>query len=326
MSSEGSKWIGSVPLFDPAEGTTVFGPPGTGQGHWTGAPSAIYDNATGKFFLCYRVRKPLNEGRGGHCHVAQSYDGVNFTNIWTATKEQFNSESIERSALIKSLDGLYRLYVSYVDVSDRKWRIDLLEADSPDGFDPGTRKSILKANDVHSEGVKDTHVAIVGGRYYMFVHYAPRALISPDATQEELHGTGNVFATKKGKGSAGLAVSEDGIHFKWLGDILSPGKGWDRKLVRVDTMICQPPLFVLLYSGRSGIEQTYEDATGIAVSTDLVRFRKLTADAPALASPYSTGALRYTDAVPVGDEIFYYYECARDDGSHELRVSRVKRR
>jgi hypothetical protein len=45
---------------------------------------------------------------------------------------------------------------------------------------------------------------------------------------------------------------------------------------------------------------------------------------PALTSPYGTGALRYMSVVPVGSKWFCYYEFCRPDGSHELRLSRVK--
>jgi hypothetical protein len=31
------------------------------------------------------------------------------------------------------------------------------------------------------------------------------------------------------------------------------------------------------------------------------------------------------DVLPVGRELFYYYEAARPDGAHELRVSVVER-
>ena len=272
------------------------------MGFWAGGCSAIYDPDTKKFYLYYRVRKPLDQGRGGECHVAESDDGVNFTTIWTGKKEEFGgAESIEAAALIKSLDGKYRLYISYVNPSNRKWDLDLLEADHPSQFDPAKRIPIYGAEDLDSEGVKDPYVAIVGGQYYLFVHYAPRALLPDDATYDELHGTGNVFATDKGKGSSGLAISSDGINFTWMGDILPPGKHWDRKLTRIDTMLYEPPVFTILYSGRSDVKETYEDRTGIAISLDLQTFHKLTEEAPALSSPHNTGALRYSDAVPMAN-------------------------
>ena len=85
MSGESVKQWGVAPLFDPSEGVTVMEPPGEGQGYWVGGCSAIYDPNVEKFYLYYRVRKPIAEGRGGQCHIAESSDGVSFTNIWTAT-------------------------------------------------------------------------------------------------------------------------------------------------------------------------------------------------------------------------------------------------
>ena len=82
-------------------------------------------------------------------------------------------------------------------------------------FDPARRQVVLSAGDVDDEGVKDPYLAIVGGTYYIFVHYAPRFRQSLNATQEELHGTGNIFATEPGKGSTGIATSLDGVNFEF---------------------------------------------------------------------------------------------------------------
>jgi hypothetical protein len=87
-------------------------------------------------------------------------------------------------------------------------------------------------------------------------------------------------------------------------------------------MLWQPPFFVVYYSGRGSVEETYEDRTGVAVSVDLKRFHKLSDDAPLLVSPEASGALRYMDAALVGDEVLYYYEYAKADGAHEIRMSR----
>ena len=106
VSNASLRSFGTLSLFDPAKGTTVLDPPGAGKGWWVGAPSAIHDPEARKFYLYYRVRKPREFGRGGECRIAASDDGLKFTTIWTATKEQFNSPSIERSALVKCLDNL----------------------------------------------------------------------------------------------------------------------------------------------------------------------------------------------------------------------------
>jgi len=41
-----AKAVGSLPLFDPLEGVVVADPPGTGEGYWAGAPSAIPSRST----------------------------------------------------------------------------------------------------------------------------------------------------------------------------------------------------------------------------------------------------------------------------------------
>ena len=89
------------------------------------------------------------------CSAARSTDGVNFETLWSATKKQFHSESIESASLLKSQQGKFRLDVSYVNQSIRMWDIALLEGDSPSDFDPARRQVVLSARDVVDEGVKD---------------------------------------------------------------------------------------------------------------------------------------------------------------------------
>ena len=45
--------------FDPEEGTVIFEPPGEGPGYWVGAPGVTYDVRLGRFYMVYRLRKPL---------------------------------------------------------------------------------------------------------------------------------------------------------------------------------------------------------------------------------------------------------------------------
>ncbi len=135
---ESLKQFGVMPLLDPEEGTTVIEPPGAGAGYWVGGCSANFGPEGGMFHLYYRTRKPISEGRGGLCSVVRSADGVNFETVWCSTKKHFNSESIESASLLKSLEGKFRLYVSYVNQSSRKWDIALLEGDSPWGLRSGT--------------------------------------------------------------------------------------------------------------------------------------------------------------------------------------------
>src|SRR5262245_61692065 len=103
------------PLFDPAEGVTVVGPPGEGVGFWAGAPSTCYDAAAGRFLLCYRLRRPVGQGRGFRCVIAASEDGFTFESVWSLESAEWGTASIERSALLPDPQGGWRLYVSSVD-------------------------------------------------------------------------------------------------------------------------------------------------------------------------------------------------------------------
>lgn len=316
-------WLGVPPLFEPAHGTTVLQPPGSGSGNWAGAPSALQSD--GRFYLSYRLRRPLTEGRGYTTRIDESLDGVRFHNIWAASKEDFASTSIERSALVKTLEGNYRLYVSYVDGIKNRWLIDMLEADNPANFDPKTRRTVLDPDDINSEGVKDPWVALIGRTYYMFASHGPRSTLAGETNEKALHGTGNIFTTGLVAHPTGLATSADGVHFRWLGDVITPGRAgsWDSNVARMSCMFYIPPVFNIFYDGRTSKGDVYEDRTGLATSTDLLTFHRVSVDGPILKSPWGTGALRYMDVVPLGDKLYYYYECCRTDGSHETRVNIV---
>ena len=95
MQQAHKRWFGMAPLFDPAEGTTVIEPLSSGFGWWAGAPSVLYDDDVEKFYLYYRLRKPRELGRGTNCFIAESNNGIQFTTIWEASKEDLNDESHE---------------------------------------------------------------------------------------------------------------------------------------------------------------------------------------------------------------------------------------
>ena len=313
------KRFGVVPLFDPAAGFAVVEPPAAREGNWAGAPSALFDGDTGRFYLYYRVRQP-RPIRGGEARIAASADGVHFETIWSVTKEQLNSKSIERSALVKCLEGVYRLYISYVAAEDNRWRIDMIEAASPDAFDPARRRKVFTADDVGAEGVKDPVVFVVGRRYYMLVSYAPTPHTVTEAEKEKMHATGDVFDTGVTKSCTGLAISTDAAQFEWHGDIFyPPQEGWDSFITRIACVVYTPPVFTAFYDGNNDPNVNYEEQTGLAVSFDLKAFARVTTGGAILTGPEGKGCLRYIDAVVVDGRVHYFYEYRRADGSHELR-------
>lgn len=320
----GLRWLAEPPTFDPREGTTVVEPPGAGPGWWAGACSALFDPDEGVFYLYYRIRKPRELGRGVECRIARSEDGVRFRDIWRATKGQLGTESMERACLIRGHDGAWRLYLSFVDPADGRWRTDGLEAQSPSGFDPRKRWCIFTAEDVAVEGVKDPWVMRVGGRYFMILSYAPAPAKLSEQERARMHATGDVYNTGITRSHTALAESLDGRSFRWLGDILSPSDGgWDAYAARVSCVMYLPPVWVAYYDGSASVAENYEERTGVATGGDLWSLTRVSAGGPVLTSPHASGSLRYLDVVRVDDRLLYYYEYARPDGSHELRVSTV---
>ena len=148
--------------FDPAEGTTIRAPEAAGPGHWVGAPSVLHDPARKTILLAYRARRPGD--RGYRAFVAESADGVAFADVWSVEKSAFGATSMERFALHRDPDGRYLLYVSYEGGEDGRWRIDVLESERPDGFDPAGARTVLTPATTGTAAVKDPYVVRVGRR------------------------------------------------------------------------------------------------------------------------------------------------------------------
>jgi hypothetical protein len=318
-----------VSLFDPDTAHTVLEPLEEGNGHWVGAPCVLYLPDEAAFYLYYRRRRPRGQepDRGFACYVARSADGKHFEDIWSAPKDAFGeSSSVEKSSLVRDSDGRFLLYVSYVDSADNRWRIDMLEADSPSGFDPATRRPVFTAADIHAEGVKDPYVINVAGLWHMIASYAPSPAVADDSAREAMHATADVYNTGIAKSSTGLAVSSDGRDWEWQGDIFAPrDRGWDSYCSRISSLVRVGQQWVACYDGSADVSENYEEQSGLAMSADLRSFVRLSMGGPVVQSCGGTRSVRYVDVVPVGDQLYFYYECARADGAHDLRLSILPR-
>ncbi len=305
-SSEPQKAFAPFDGFDPSEGMTVLEPDAPGAGSWVGCPTVVYDPSRESVLMTYRRRRPRggpSPDRGHECFVAESRDGVHFTDIWSVTKDAFPTTSMERFCLHRDAGGRYLLYVSYEHPEDGRWRIDVLVADSPDAFDPASSRTVLTPAGTGTDAVKDPYVVRVGPAYYMYV---------------------STFLTAAGPAPTSLAVSLDGLAFRWLGETLGVGTGWDRYQARLSCVIPRGPLFVGLYDGAGGPEEDTDERLGAAVSADLRTWLRLSEDGPWAVSPHATGSLRYPDAIELDGVVHLYYEYAREDGSHELRLNRLR--
>ncbi|HVU92652.1 MAG TPA: hypothetical protein VHC23_10480, partial [Jatrophihabitans sp.] len=118
-------------------GQVVVPAPGPGEGFWAGGPSAVRSGAD--VWLAYRLRRPVDRGRGYANVVARSGDGLTFEVVATLTSAQFGCASLERPALVHRPDGGWRLYVSCSTPNSKHWWVEAVDADEPAGLATGAR-------------------------------------------------------------------------------------------------------------------------------------------------------------------------------------------
>jgi len=294
----------AVTLPDPARSVVAIPPPGDGPGHWSGAPSAVL--ADGEIYLAFRLRRPVGKGRGYAVVVARSADGLRFEPLLTITKEQMDAESLERPRLLRTPDGVWRLYLSCATYGSKHWRVELLEAGDPAGFDPRQTRVVLPGD--AKTAVKDPVIVHHDGLWHLWASCHP--LADPDEADQMV---------------TDYATSVDGVEWSWHGTALERREGcWDARGVRVSAVLFagegDERSVVAYYDGRASAAENYEERTGVAIGADPAALTAL-GTAPKAVSPYAGGGLRYLEVLPMPDgRKRLYYEMTRPDGAHELRT------
>lgn len=291
-------------LTTPEPGTLVIGPSDDRPGSWAGAPCAVA--VDGVVWLAYRLRHPVDAGRGFANVVARSVDGLTFETVVVVYKDAFGAASLERPALVVTPDGTWRLYVSCATPGSAHWRVDLLEAATPEGLANATARTVLPGGP--DRAVKDPVVMNHDGQWHLWASVHP--LSDPHATDR--------MWTEH-------ATSDDGVTWQWRGRALGGRAGrWDARGTRVTSVLLNGGAPLATYDGRDSAAQNWEERTGIAVgSTRLGTFRAVSAK-PAALSPHGGGGLRYLSFVKLPDGAGRcYLEATRADGAHELRTAAI---
>ena len=86
-----------VPVPNHAESQLVIEAPGEGEGWWAGGPSAVLDGST--WWLAYRLRRPVGQGRGYANVVARSDDAIHFQTVCTLERDAFFQRQVYRLTL-----------------------------------------------------------------------------------------------------------------------------------------------------------------------------------------------------------------------------------
>jgi hypothetical protein len=300
--STGTTTTMPLPRWD--DSIVVVEPPSTEPGAWAGAPSSVV--ADGFVYLAYRLRLPIGEGRGIANVVARSADGIAFTTVAEVNKDQFEAESLERPALVQTPEGRWRLYVSAATPGTKHWRVEMVEAATPDGLSAATPRTVLAGDETIA--VKDPvlHHDASGWHLWASVH--------PLESWDDADRMTTWYAT-----------SPDGVQWTWRGTVLAgrPGE-WDARGVRVSSVRVDGDEITASYDGRATAGENWEERTGVARGRRLPdgSFGELTAeDAEPIGSPHAPNGLRYLSLIALPDgRRRLYYEATRADGAHDLRT------
>ncbi|MDT4990801.1 MAG: hypothetical protein QOH97_693 [Actinoplanes sp.] len=303
-----STGIQALPLPRWDDSTVVIEPPSAEPGAWSGAPSTIV--ADGAVYLAYRLRLPIGDGRGISNIVARSTDGLTFTVVAQVHKEAFGAESLERPALTRTPEGRWRLYVSAATPGTKHWRVDLLEAATPEGLATAHPHTVLPGDE--TVAVKDPvlHHDEHGWHLWASVH--------PLESWDDADRMTTEYAT-----------SPDGVSWTWRETALTgrPGE-WDARGVRISSVQVTGDTILAAYDGRATVRENWEERTGVARGTRRPdgSFGPLAADhTEPVGSPHAPNGLRYLSMVTMPDGVQrIYYEATRADGAHDLRTEVVR--
>lgn len=294
------------------EAAVVVPAPGVGEGFWAGGPSAVM--ADGVLWLAYRLRRPVDQGRGYANVVARSTDFVTVETVAVVTSEQFGAASLERPALVRRPDGGWRLYVSCSTWGSKHWWVEAIDADTPEGLPTGSRTVVLPGQDgveawkdvvVHppAAGVLDGSGA---GEWRMWACRHP--LDGGDDSADRM--------------TTWYATSDDGLGWHFQGAALSPVDAtWDSRGARIADVVYDGDAWWALYDGRRSAEENWRERSGLARGESPGQFVAVAGPQPRHVGT----ALRYGSVVAVDGGLRAYFETTAEDGSHDLRTVYIPR-
>jgi hypothetical protein len=311
-----------------AQGAVIREPVGRERGYWVGCPGVCYDETEGAWYLTYRIRRPrgVAPDRGGEVRIARSLDLKRWDDVLAINKEQYDSASIERSCLHRGPDGLWRYFTCYVHPDDGRWCTAVCKAAAVSQLNPADHQVLFTGPTRGLEGVKDPWIFEENGIYHLFLSVATPTPKTSDGS----HATLDIFNTGECKSATALAISRDLETWEWQGIVFAPtDSGWDRYCRRMNSLVpiggdnggpSGRPRYLGFYDGSASHLENYEEKCALAVSDDLRSWRPISPNGPVFTSPHTSTSLRYVEATAADGKWHLFYEFARPDGAHDLRM------
>jgi hypothetical protein len=283
--------------------------------YWAGAPSVVRDD-DGIFWMAARMRSPEHPRglRGYEIRILKSKDGINFKKYKSIYREKVPIQGFERPALL--IDPKTKKFKLYVCGPWQKRPWSILKFDDVSDLkkiDPRSAHPVIVApkktyeRDTSVEEYKDPVIFYVDGKYHCYViGYIRR-------NERLFHFT-----------------SFDGENWLPVGDINQPVmdlNGWHNFFIRPASVLPLGIGYLFVYEGSSTqwFDPVYNIGTGFGFTFDLHNISDLTIDSPLLLSttPGKFYTYRYSHWMWVDGEIWVYAEVANENGSHEIRLTRL---
>ncbi len=279
---------------------------------WAGAPSVAV-GPDGTFWMAARMREGLSpRGRRGYeIRILNSTDGVHFETAHRIRREDAGVPGFERPALVYDHQKeVYRLYGC--SPLENGWSvIQFDDSPSPDTIESKSWRRVVSPETnadlyVVPEGYKDPFVFWDKDRWRMFVIGFERV--------ERIH----------------QFESIDGLTWRRAAEWpLIENDGWHNFYTRPACVLPLALGYVLVYEGSHvrWRDPSYNIATGLAYSYELLRFVDLTPNEPLLKSttPGDYHTWRYSHWLSHNESVYVYFEAARPNNTNEIRVSVLNR-